>query len=367
MTDSNLTYKDSGVNYDVLDPFKRRTQKAARNTGKNIARLGFAEVPASRGESAFLIETGSHYLSQVEEGLGTKNLVIEHPELPINPRLWAYIAQDAVAMIVNDMVTLGALPLSVAMHLAVGDASWFRDPRRDEHLIEGWEHACNLARCIWSGGETPELQDVVKPGTAVLSGSAMGIIAPKERLISGNIQDGDAIVMLAGSGIHANGLTLARKIAQQTGYLAKIPGGRLFAEALLDPTPIYVPVIEDILDAGIRPHYAVNITGHGWRKLMRATEPFVYVIERVPEPQPVFRFIEEQGPVEEQEMYANYNMGAGFAIYVDPKDVEMVIEASRQHGIEAWSAGHIEKRGAEKAVVIEPNGITFGGDALEVR
>lgn len=366
MTDGGLTYAGSGVSYDVLDPFKRMAQAAGRNTGGNIARLGFAEVPASRGESAFLIEAEDLLLAHVEEGLGTKNLLIEYPELPVNPRLWSNIAQDTVAMIVNDMITLGALPLTVAMHLPVGDSDWFGS-QRSEYLVEGWEKACNLARCTWGGGETSMLKDIVKPGTAVLGGSAVGVIKPKERLIEGNIQDGDAIVMLAGSGIHANGLTLARKIAQQTGHWAQTPDGRFFVEALLDPTPIYVPVIEDILDAGIRPRYAVNITGHGWRKLMRAVEPFVYVIEHVPEPQPVFRFIEKRGPVDEEEMYANYNMGAGFAVYVDPQDVDRVIALSKRNGVTAWKAGRIEKDGDAKAVVIEPKGITFGESTLGVR
>jgi len=374
MTDGNLTYAGSGVSYDALDRFKRMAQEAAGNTSRNIDRLGIEAMAASRGESAFLVELPGHFLAHVEEGLGTKNMVVEHLEIPnertelsINPRFWANIAQDAVAMIVNDMITLGALPISVAMHLAVGDSSWFDYLPRAERLIEGWERACTLARCTWGGGETPTLQGVVVPGTMVLSGSAVGIIEPKEHLIQGNIQDGDTIVMLASSGIHANGLTLARQIAEKVGYLEHLSDNRYFAEALLDPTPIYVPVVEDVLDAGIRPHYAVNITGHGWRKLMRAVEPFVYVIENVPMPHSVFRFIEERGPVTEEEMYATYNMGAGFALYIDPQDADKVVRISGMHGIKAWKAGHIEKRSDERAVVIEPKGITFNEGSLEVR
>jgi phosphoribosylformylglycinamidine cyclo-ligase len=374
MTDEELTYASSGVSYDTLDAFKRMAQNAAGHTAPNIERLGLSEVVASRGESAYLIEFPDFFLAHVEEGLGTKNLVVEElsvpnarTELSIHPRYWESIAQDTVAMIVNDMVTLGALPVSVAMHLAVGDSDWFGDPARVEYLIKGWAKACDLAKCTWGGGETPTLKGIVQPGTAVLSGSATGIIRPKETLIRGDIQDGDAIVMLESSGVHANGLTLARQIASKVGYLERTSDGRFFAEGLLEPTLIYVPVIEHLLGLGIDIHYAVNITGHGWRKLMRAVEPFVYTVWEIPTPQPVFDFIQKHGHVGDEEMYGNYNMGAGFALYVDFASYQQVTDVSKQFGIEAWLAGKVEKRDDEKAVVIEPKGLRYEGSTLEVR
>lgn len=367
MPDRPLTYEGSGVNYDAMDPFKRMAQLAARETATNIARFALAEVEGSRGESAYLIEAEDHYLAHVEEGLGTKNLVADTMHRITGKQYYANVAQDTVAMIVNDLVTLGAMPLSVAMHLAPGSSEWFEDEERLVSLIEGWKYACNQARSVWGGGETPTLKGVVVPGAAVLSGSAMGIIKPKERLIGGDIQDGDSIVMLASSGVHANGLTLARQIADRTGYDARLSDNRLFGEALLDPTVIYVPVVEDCQDAEIDIHYAVNITGHGWRKLMRAVEPFVYQIDTIPEPQPVFRFIQDNGPVDDEEMYGNYNMGVGFALYVPQSDAERVIEVATQNGIKAWVGGHIAKAGDEKRVVIQPKGLAYEGDTLGVR
>ena len=367
MTRPNLTYASAGVNYNALDPFKRLAQAAAAKTAGNIVRFGLAEVGASRGESAYLIEGPDYYLAHVEEGLGTKNLVADAVHEITGKHYYDAIAQDAVAMIVNDMITLGALPVSVAMHLGVGDTKWFENEARVASLVAGWERACNLSRCVWGGGETPGLGGVVVEGAAVLSGSSVGLIKPKERLISGNIQDGDAIVMLGGSGIHANGLTLARKIAETTGYDAKLSDGRLYGEALLDPTPIYVPVIEDAQDAGIDLHYAVNITGHGWRKLMRAVEPFVYEINTIPEPQPVFAFMQEHGPVDDSEAYGNFNMGAGFAVYLSPSDVDKFFDASKKCGIKAWLAGRIIKDADHKRVIIKPKNITYEGETLNVR
>jgi phosphoribosylformylglycinamidine cyclo-ligase len=367
MTKPNLTYAGSGVNYDALDPFKRSAQSAAFATAGNIKRLGLTELSTSRGESAYLIEAADHYIAHVEEGLGTKNLVADATHELTGGQYYGALAQDTVAMIVNDMITLGALPISVAMHLGVGDTAWFADTARTEDLIAGWKKACDLSRCVWGGGETPGLAGVVLPGAVVLSGSAIGVIKPKERLISGHIEDGDTIVMFESSGIHANGLSLARKIAETTGYDARTSDGRMFGEALLDPTHIYVPVVEDSLDAGINLHYAVNITGHGWRKLMRAVEPFVYEIDTIPKPQPVFEFIQEHGPVDGTEAYGNFNMGAGFAVYVKPSDADGVIAVAEKQGIHAWVAGRIHKDGNHKRVVIKPKNITYEGETLNVR
>lgn len=366
-----MTYKGSGVDYDAMDPFKRLAQLAGRETAANITRLAdgeFQEFESSRGESVYLIEAAKSYFAHVEEGLGTKNLVADAMYPLSGKSYYDHVAQDTVAMIVNDMITLGALPLSVAMHLAVGDSDWFADEGRSQDLVEGWKKACHLARCIWGGGETPTLKDVVLPETIVLSGSAIGIVKPKERLISAtNIQHGDAIVLVGSSGIHANGLTLARRIAEQLtdGYLTRLDDGRRYGEALLDPTHIYVAVVEDCLDRGVAIHYAVNVTGHGWRKLMRAVKPFVYVVERVPEPHPVFNFIQERGRVTDEEMYGNYNMGAGFALFVPAEDVVSTKAVAKQLGFEALEAGYIEKRGEEKKVIIEPKGLVY--DSLGVR
>jgi len=272
-------------------------------------------------------------------------------------------------MIVNDMITLGALPLSVAMHLAVGVSSWFSDEERCGDLINGWKKACELARCTWGGGETPTLKGIVHPDAVVLSGSSVGVVKPKTRLINAaNIQHGDAIVIIGSSGIHANGLTLAREIAEKLpkGYLTKLSDGRLYGEALLDPTMIYVPLIEDCFNEGVDIHYAVNITGHGWRKLMRATQPFAYIIDPIPVLHPVFSFIQEHGPVDNQEAYANLNMGAGFALYVRDCDVRKVLTIASRLGMSALRAGTIEASKVKK-VIIHPLGLEYLGSTLGVR
>ena len=364
-----MTYAGVGVDYEAMDPFKRLAQLAGRETAKNILRLGFFEVEMSRGESAYLMDAGDHYVAHVEEGLGTKDLVADAMYRLTGKSYYDCIARCTVAMIVNDMITLGALPLAVAMHLAVGVSSWFRDEKRCGDLIEGWKKACELARCTWGGGETPTLKGIVNPDAAVLSGSAVGVVKPKSRLINAaNIRHGDAIVIIGSSGIHANGLTLAREIAEKlpNGYRTKLSDGRIYGEALLDPTIIYVPLVEDCFNEGVDIHYAVNITGHGWRKLMRATQPFAYIIDHIPVPHPVFSFIQEHGPVDDKEAYANLNMGAGFALYVRDSDVRKVLTIAPVLGMSVLRAGYVESSKVKK-VIINPVGLEYLGSTLGVR
>jgi len=389
-----MTYAGVGVKYDTMDTFKRACQKAGLETSGNITRLNggeFQEFEASRGESAYLIEAAKSYLAHVEEGLGTKNRVADIMYTITGKSYYDQIAQCTVAMIVNDMITVGALPLSVAMHIAVGISDWFSDEKRTQDLVNGWKKACDLARCVWGGGETPTLKGLPYP---ILSGSAMGIVKPKQRLIQGEkIRHGDAIVIIESSGIHANGLTLAQEIAKKIAkshdarwrkflrfffpnlvpskkalrkaYLTKLSDARTYGETLLDPTHIYVGLVEDCLNAGVDIHYAVNITGHGWRKLMRATQPFTYVIERLPRKLPIFEFIQQHGPVDDAEAYGNLNMGAGFALYVPGPDVLLVLDIAKQLGYHAFYAGDIER--GEKKVVIKPKDLEFTADTLAVR
>ena len=374
-----MTYADVGVDYDAMDPFKRMAQLAGRETAGNIARFGFSEVEWSRGESCYLVETPWGYIGFVVEGLGTKSLVADAVyqlavEMESLTRITFYdnVAQCNAAMAFNDLITLGALPISYSQYVAVGESGWFGNEARCRELVEGTKKACMLARCAWGGGETPTLKGIVVPGTVDLAGATFGIVAPKDRVIRPDrIQHGDVIIIIKSSGIHANGLTLAREIAAKLpdGYLTKLSDGRAYGEALLDPTCIYVSIVEDCLNHGVDIHYAVNVTGHGWRKLMRATQPFAYIVETLPPQLPIFGFIQKHGPVDDKEAYGNLNMGAGFAIYIPEEDVDKVLAVKK----EAVVAGHIEKSDARKVVIKPvkteefPDGLEFAGSTLGVR
>ena len=364
-----LTYDNAGEKYDSLDAFKRACQRAAATTSGALASHGLSEPAAIRGESAYLIEADDYYLAHVEEGLGTKNLIADAMLKLTGESFYRNVGIDTVATIVNDLVTVGAVPISVAMHAAVGDAAWFEDDRRADELAAGFADGCRQANAVWGGGETPALKGIVDPSTIVLAGSAIGRIQPKSNRIAGDVQDGDAIVFLASSGVQTNGLTLCRTLADRLpqGYLTKIADGRTYGEALLDPSVIYVRFVEALQDADLRAHYLAHVTGHGWRKLMRLDAPFVYQITDVREPHPVFKFIMERGPVDVREAYATFNMGVGFAAYVSQADADRTVRIATETGYDAWIAGRVSRQGDRKAVEIAPLGIVFEGDTLKVR
>ncbi|MSU70229.1 MAG: phosphoribosylformylglycinamidine cyclo-ligase [Opitutaceae bacterium] len=367
----SLSYESSGVRYNQLDAFKRACQQAALTTTSQLAAHGYQEPAATRGESAYLIEAADHFLVHVEEGLGTKNLVADAVYAATKKNFYREIGIDLVATIVNDLITCGALPIAVAMHAAVGDSAWFADEQRTAGLVEGFAEGCRRAGAVWGGGETPTLRGVVDPGTIVLAGSAIGKITPKNLRIMGDVHAGDAIIFLASSGVQTNGLTLCRKIADTLPKKYETPIGfgdkRSFGDALLAPSVIYVAFVRECQRRGLKLNYAGHITGHGWRKLMRLEEPFVYEITK-PRPVPaIFQFLAQAGPVETREMYATFNLGVGFVAYVAPEKTEATLAAAKASGYDAWLAGQVKKDGDRKAVVVPSIGLTFEGDTLQVR
>lgn len=185
----SLSYEQSGVNYDALDAFKRACQKAAAGTTPCLKQHGLSEPAKIRGESAYLIETPEEYLAHVEEGLGTKNLIADAMLTLANQSFYRNIGIDTVATIVNDLITTGAMPISVAMHAAVGEGEWFKDARRADDLAAGFAEGCRQAGAVWGGGETPALKGIVDPGTIVLAGSALGRVRPKSNRITGQVQE----------------------------------------------------------------------------------------------------------------------------------------------------------------------------------
>ncbi|HQR20999.1 MAG TPA: AIR synthase-related protein [Burkholderiaceae bacterium] len=363
-----LDYRQAGVDYASIDPLKIRAQQAAAATAGHLARHGLAEVAASRGESAYVVDCGDFYLASITECLGTKALVADAMRAITGRTYYDRIAQDTLAMALNDIITVGATPISVHAYWATGGSEWFNDAERARDLVEGWRAACDRSGVAWGGGETPALAGVVEAGRIDLAASCVGLIRPKTRLTLGeHLAPGDAIVLLASSGIHANGLSLARKLAERLteGYRTKLADGTMYGEALLAPTALYSPVTEALAAAGIVPHYCANVTGHGWRKLMRHPGEFTYRLSALPPVPAVLDFIRRQAGIDDREAYGNLNMGAGFALYVPAAQAGRCVEIAQACGVAAWAAGTVEA--GPKRVVIEPLALTFAGDDLHVR
>ena len=366
-----LSYGASGVDYERIDPLKIAAQQAAAATSVHLDGHGFSEVEASRGESAYVIDVGPFYLASIVECLGSKALVADEMARLTGTSAYAKIAQDTIAMAVNDVVTVGATPIVVQAYWAAGGSAWFDDAERSRQLVAGWKRACDHCGITWGGGETPALAGIVEAGRVDLAAACTGIVRPKERLSLGErLSPGNAIVLLASSGIHANGLSLARQLATRLprGYLTPLASSAVplsYGEALLEPTVLYSPITEALFKAGVRVHYAVNITGHGWRKLMRHRAEFTYRIAVLPEVPPVLSFIQSEADLDDREAYGTFNMGAGFALFVDRADAERTAAIARKSGVDAWVAGSVES--GPKRLVIEPLGVEYAGDELGLR
>jgi phosphoribosylformylglycinamidine cyclo-ligase len=356
------------VQYDLIDPLKVAAQAAAAATAVHLSAHGCGEVAASRGESAYVVDVGPFYIASIVECLGSKALVADEMQRLTGRSPYAGIAQDTIAMAVNDLITVGATPLVVQAYWAAGGSDWFTDAARAEALVAGWRQACDICKVAWGGGETPALAGIVEAGRIDLAAACTGIVRPRERLSLGErLGAGDAIVLLASSGIHANGLSLARKLAERLpqGYLTPVAPGLGYGEALLAPTTLYAPVTEALWAAGVRVHYAANITGHGWRKLLRHPKALGYRIHTLPPVPPVLRFIQQQARQDDAEAYGTLNMGAGFALYVGAEDAERTVAVARGCGVEAWVAGQVED--GPKRLLIEPLGLSFEGASLQLR
>ena len=222
-----LDYRQAGVDYDLIDPLKVAAQRAAAATAGNLAAHGFSEVAASRGESAYVVDVGPFYLASIVECLGSKALVADEMQRLTGRSYYDGIAQDTIAMAVNDLITVGATPLLVQAYWGAGGSDWFGDANRAAALVAGWKRACDRCGVAWGGGETPALAGIVAEGRIDLAAACTGLVNPKSRLSLGEaLAPGDAIVLLESSGIHANGVSLARKLVERLpqGYLTPLPG-----------------------------------------------------------------------------------------------------------------------------------------------
>jgi phosphoribosylformylglycinamidine cyclo-ligase len=366
--DSPLSYRQSGVDYELIDPLKVAAQRAAAATASHLQAHGFSEVGESRGESAYVVDVGPFYLASIVECLGSKALVADEMSRLTGRSHYDAIAQDTIAMAINDLITVGATPLVVQAYWAAGGSDWFGDAPRAQALVAGWKRACDLCQVAWGGGETPALAGIVEAGRIDLAASCTGLVNPKHRLSLGEkLGPGDAIVLLASSGIHANGLSLARKLVERLpqGYLTPVQPGLSYGQALLAPTTLYSPVTEALYRAGVTTHYASNITGHGWRKLLRHPKPLRYRVHTLPEVPPVLSFIQRHAQQDDHEAYGTLNMGAGFALFVPAEQAQLTLQIAAENGVAATWAGVVEA--GDKELLIEPLGLRFAADDLQLR
>lgn len=368
MQAKSITYTQSGVNYETLDPIKKMAQASGLKTSRNLLNHGFSEISDTRGESAYVWKQGKIYMASVIEGLGTKNLVAEEMRKITNKTYYDVIGYDSVAAIINDLISVGATPLVIHAYWAVGDSDFFKDLKRMKDFIKGWKSACDLAGVSWGGGETPTYKGIINPKTIDLGGSAVGIIKNKKFLITDKkIRKGDRIILIKSSGINVNGLSLARAVANKLkdGYGTKLSNGRSYGESILIKSNLYAYLIRTLQIADIDIHYLSNITGHGLRKIMRARQDHKYIIENIFPPQELFLFIQRHANLSDFEMYQIFNMGMDYAIFVPKKDVAKTQAIIKKCGFESIDAGYVDI--GKRQVVIKPKNIIYKAETLNLR
>ena len=272
-------------------------------------------VGESAGDYAGLIDIGDRYLALATDGVGTKLLVAA----AMNE--YSTIGIDCIAMNVNDLVAAGVRPVAFVDYLAIDDP----DENLTEQIGVGLDTGADIADITLIGGETAVLPEVVDGFD--LAGTCAGL-TPKDGVFTETANSGDALVGFASSGIHSNGLTLARTaITREYEYTAPCPFDEYetLGAALLEPTRIYTDLLDPMHAHDVRT--AAHITGGGLRNLERLGS-HRYVIDDPFETPPIFEFVQSAGNVSDSEMYQTFNMGTGFVCAMSPENAEMLAEAT---------------------------------------
>ena len=348
-------YAEAGVDYAKADASLK--QMLTWITKSFSLRQGIGEVKLDIGYYSNIVDIGHGMgLALSTDSVGTKILVAQMMNK------YDTVGIDCVAMSVNDIICVGAEPITMLDYIAVDDAA----PDFMEDLAKGLYKGAEIASVTISGGEIAQVGEILKGAP---NGYAFDIVSmsigtvPLDKIIIGkDLEEGDVIIALASSGVHSNGFSLARKIFfEQEGfspdkYLPEL--GRTIGEELLEPTHIYVPEVMEMLKSGVKVKALFNITGDGLLNLLRAASPMGLVINYLKEPQPIFKLIQEYGNISDEEMYTVFNMGIGFCVITDKSEVSKVKAIAEKHGVESYEIGYVVRE-PERTVIVEPKGLVF--------
>lgn len=322
-------YAEAGVDVAASDAFTVSIAERVRATWKDSVVGAFGSfaagvtIPDGYQEPVIMMTT---------DGVGTKT------ELAASLGLFDGIGRDLVAMCVDDLAALGAVPIGFTDYLAVGAI----DRARDEVLVGSVAGACEEAGCPLLGGETALHPGVLGPSQFDVAGAAIGVVERSRIPDPKRVSAGDALIGLASPNVRSNGFSLVRSIFDAEA-LTEPFGSRTVGETLLEPSVLYVQAIGALV-AEIDVHGLVHVTGGGLPgNLPRALpDGLGAVVDRsawsVPE---IFRLIAERGDVGERDMFQTFNMGVGFVAIVQPALAGDVIGMLAGHGHEAWRIGEV--------------------------
>lgn len=334
-----LSYRDAGVDIDAGDRLVDRIKPLAKRTLRDGVLSGIGgfgglfEVPKRYKEPVLVSGT---------DGVGTKL------KLAFELNRHDTVGQDLVAMSVNDILVQGAEPLFFLDYFACGRL----DVDTAAAVVGGVARGCELAGCALLGGETAEMPGMYPDGEYDLAGFAVGAVE-KSRLIDGRgIEPGDVVLGLASSGVHSNGYSLVRKIIERAQPdLNADFDGRSLADALMEPTRIYVKPVLGLLDK-VSVKGIAHITGGGLLenvpRILNEKLTAELDSRNWPLP-PLFAWLQREGGVADAEMHRVFNCGIGMVLVVSPDDAALASGLLSAAGEVVWNLGTIRRRAQDEA------------------
>jgi len=327
-----ITYKSTGVDVSKIKQSQNAIGKIISSThrvSKNV------KIAHGFGHYAGIIEiSGGKLLATHTDGVGTKVMIANLM------KKYDTVGIDCVAMNVNDIICIGATPISFVDYIAANK----NDQKIFKKIVKGLVKGAKKAEVPIVGGETAIMPDLFAGNSFSfdLAGMVVGLLSKKQMVLGKSIKKGDVIIGAKSRGLHSNGYTLARKaLLSKYSLKSKFKGIGVLGNALLTPTEIYVkPVLEIIQKCKV--HGLAHITGGSFTKLLRLKK-IGYDLDSLPKPPAIMQLIEEQG-VKSLEMYKTFNMGVGFCV-VAPKNEEKTINSIfKKYGIKSKRVGQIIER-----------------------
>lgn len=337
-----LTYRDAGVDLFKVSESHKIIGKLIEKTF-TLRHGKFGEVVGEYGHYANLIDIGSgRALAVHSDGVGTKVLIAQLMDK------YDTVGIDCVAMNANDLICIGAEPLALVDYLAVEKS----DPEMIEKIVQGLVKGAELAGMAILGGETATMPGVIKGAVEGkgfdLAAMSIGMVYQDKVITGKEIVANDVVIGLQSSGIHSNGISLARKaLLDEAGLKVFDPmpnSSQSVGEALLEPTKIYVREILEVLKE-VEVHGLGNITGGAFSKLKRICYGKIGMyLDQLLEPPPIFEAIKQAGNIDDYEMYKTFNMGVGFVVITPKESSENVISICKKAGTQAQIIGKTTTR-----------------------
>ena len=326
-----VTYKKVGIDISEIKKSQKAIGRLISSTHKLQKK---AKITHGFGHYAGIVEIpGGKLLATHTDGVGTKVIIANMM------KKFDTIGIDCVAMNVNDIICIGATPISFVDYIAANK----NDQRIFKQIVSGLVRGAKKSSMPIVGGETAIMPDLIsgKGFGFDLAGMVVGLLSKKQMILGNSIKPNDVIIGVKSTGLHSNGYSLARKVLSKYSLKQKFKGIGTLGNALLKPTEIYVkPVLESIEKCSI--HGLAHITGGSFTKLLRLKQ-IGFELDNLPKTPPLMQLIEDCG-VKSDEMYKTFNMGVGFCIISPQSEVKKIRKIFKNHKLTTYEIGHISKK-----------------------